>query len=159
MPSFLLAFLPKSYYIILTTCKMKVDVLYVMCFCASMIPENQLTLQPSSHLRLLTWEWTDHKENTSTKQTAKRTRLLHYCLGTDHKENASTVAWLSIVACLSVAIATVVNTCQIAYSMHVTIHSKSAMIINDVGSNPMIQLIQSNLINPIYPIQAPAVKC
>jgi hypothetical protein len=41
--------------------------------------------------------------------------------GTDPKENASTVAWLCIVACLSVAIATVVNTCYIAYSIHVTI--------------------------------------
>jgi hypothetical protein len=41
--------------------------------------------------------------------------------GTDHKENASTVAWLPIVACLSVAVATVVDTCHIAYSMHVTI--------------------------------------
>jgi hypothetical protein len=42
--------------------------------------------------------------------------LLHDVItGTDHEENASTVA------CLSVAIATVVNTCHIAYSMHVTI--------------------------------------
>jgi hypothetical protein len=41
--------------------------------------------------------------------------------GTDPKENASTVAWLCIVACLSIAIATVVNTCYIAYSIHVTI--------------------------------------
>jgi hypothetical protein len=30
---------------------------------------------------------------------------------------------LSIVACLSVAVATVVNTCHIAYSMHVTIRT------------------------------------
>jgi hypothetical protein len=37
------------------------------------------------------------------------------------KENASTVAWFCIVASLSVAIATVVNTCYIAYSIHVTI--------------------------------------
>jgi hypothetical protein len=52
-----------------------------------------------------------------------RGRVCHwlYSLGTDHKENASIVAWLSIVACLSVPIATVVNTCHIAYSMHVTI--------------------------------------
>jgi hypothetical protein len=42
--------------------------------------------------------------------------------GTDPKENASTVAWLCIVACLSVAIATVFNTCYIAYSIHVTIY-------------------------------------
>jgi hypothetical protein len=41
--------------------------------------------------------------------------------GTDPKENASTVAWLCIVACLSVAIATVFNTCYIAYSIYVTI--------------------------------------
>jgi hypothetical protein len=61
------------------------------------------------------------------KQTTKKTPppipLLLYDVitGTYHKEKTSTVAWLSIVACLSVTIATVVNTCQIAYSMHVTI--------------------------------------
>jgi hypothetical protein len=37
----------------------------------------------------------------------------------------------SIVACLSVAIATVVNTCHIAYSMHVTIFR----YLNDKNSN------------------------
>jgi hypothetical protein len=41
--------------------------------------------------------------------------------GTEPKENASTVAWLSIVARLSVAIAAVFNTCHIAYIMHVTL--------------------------------------
>jgi hypothetical protein len=30
---------------------------------------------------------------------------------------------LPIVACLSIAIATVLNTCHIAYSMHVTVYS------------------------------------
>jgi hypothetical protein len=60
---------------------------------------------------------TDLKENIVCEHL-----LLHDVItGTDHNENASTVAWLSIVACLSVAIATVVNTCHIAYSMHVTI--------------------------------------
>jgi hypothetical protein len=42
-------------------------------------------------------------------------------LGQTTKKTMVTVAWLSIVACLSVAIATVVNTCHISYSMHVTV--------------------------------------
>jgi hypothetical protein len=51
---------------------------------------------------------TDRKENTAAPivalgQTTKKTLVA------------------SIVACLSVAIATVVNTCHIAYSMHVTL--------------------------------------
>jgi hypothetical protein len=63
--------------------------------------------------------WTDPKENTASDPL-----LLHDVItGTGPKENASTVAWLSIVARLSVAIATVVNTCHIAYSMHVTLCS------------------------------------
>jgi hypothetical protein len=68
---------------------------------------------------------TDHKENTSCRispllarePTIKRTTVpstVGCRLGSDHM-----VA--SIVACLSVAIATVVNTCHIAYSMHVTL--------------------------------------
>jgi hypothetical protein len=43
-------------------------------------------------------------------------------LGQTTKKTVVAVAWLSIVACLSVAIVTVVNTSHIAYSMHVTIY-------------------------------------
>jgi hypothetical protein len=59
----------------------------------------------------------------TTKKTPSPIPLLldDVVTGMDPKENASTVAWLCIVACLSVAIATVVNTCYIAYSIHVTI--------------------------------------
>jgi hypothetical protein len=62
----------------------------------------------------------------TTKKTLSPIPLLLYDIitGTGHKENASTVAWLSIVVCLFVAIATVVNTYHIAYSMHVTIFSE-----------------------------------
>jgi hypothetical protein len=55
------------------------------------------------------------------EQTTKKTPPNNVITGTDHKENASTVVWLPIVECLSVSIATVVNTCHIAYSMHVTL--------------------------------------
>jgi hypothetical protein len=54
---------------------------------------------------------TDPKENTSSIPLL----LDDVITGTEPKENASTVA------CLSVAIATVVNTCYIAYSIHVTV--------------------------------------
>jgi hypothetical protein len=43
--------------------------------------------------------WTDHKENTSTKQIAKRTRLPHCCLGIDHKENAGRFHCCAAVGC------------------------------------------------------------
>jgi hypothetical protein len=58
---------------------------------------------------------TDPKENIVSDPLL----LYDSITGTDPKEN-TTVA-LDAVACLSVAIATVVNTCYIAYSMHVTV--------------------------------------
>jgi hypothetical protein len=62
------------------------------------------------------------RERTTKKAPSPIPLLLYDVItGTNHKENASTVAWLSIVLCLFVAIATVVNTYHIAYSMHVTV--------------------------------------
>jgi hypothetical protein len=61
------------------------------------------------------------RERTPKKTPPPLPLLSDVITGTDHKENASTVAWLSIVARLSIAIAAVVSTCHIAYSMHVTL--------------------------------------
>jgi hypothetical protein len=58
--------------------------------------------------------------NIACGQTPKKTPN-DVITRTDYKENASTVAWLPIVACLSIVIAMVVDTCNIAYSMHVTL--------------------------------------
>jgi hypothetical protein len=82
-------------------------------------PEYSLVTAPV----LVTARVTYIARERTPKKTPPPIPLLLYDVitGRDHKENASTVAWLSIVARLSVAIATVVNTCHIAYSMHVTI--------------------------------------
>jgi hypothetical protein len=61
------------------------------------------------------------------ERTPKKTLspILHCCMTSSPERTprkTPTVA-LAAVACLSVAIATVVNTCFIAYSMHVTIYS------------------------------------
>jgi hypothetical protein len=98
-------------------------------------------LSPETTTLRLNWLAGAHgytaREQT-TKKTLPRNRpqrehgCPYCCLGKTTKKTL--VA--SIVACLSVAIATVVNTCHIVYTMHVTILIKSSEKANYASCSP-----------------------